>query len=218
MTRSTNSNIPAYSPPLLTYHDPYDYFFGINDDIGEWPPSDNFQATQATRTGASDSRRPFEGTLARARAQPLGLAGSAAPPGSRIHILVLGDEMAGQANPWGQIIGNQWNAAAPSRLELDSRLSNTEQKRGLQKLKKEIYKPFRRLSQKVNLYYRDTVVNANEMEKDENGKRCAVCLEDFEPSEEVMLTPCKHMFHEECIVPWVKSNGRCPVCRFAICE
>lgn len=39
-------------------------------------------------------------------------------------------------------------------------------------------------------------MNANEMENDENSKRCAVCLEDFEPRQEVMLTPCRHMFHE----------------------
>lgn len=43
-----------------------------------------------------------------------------------------------------------------------------------------------------------------------------MCLEDFEPKETVMLTPCKHMFHEECIVPWLKTKGQCPVCRFVI--
>ncbi|TKY66739.1 E3 ubiquitin-protein ligase RNF38/44 [Spatholobus suberectus] len=57
-----------------------------------------------------------------------------------------------------------------------------------------------------------------EREKDEDGKRCAICLEDFESNEEVMLTPCKHMFHEDCIVPWLTSKGQCPVCRFVICE
>lgn len=43
-----------------------------------------------------------------------------------------------------------------------------------------------------------------------------MCLEDFEPKETVMLTPCKHMFHEECIVPWLKSKGQCPLCRSVI--
>ncbi|KAJ6723552.1 ANAPHASE-PROMOTING COMPLEX SUBUNIT 11 RING-H2 FINGER PROTEIN [Salix koriyanagi] len=55
-------------------------------------------------------------------------------------------------------------------------------------------------------------------ETEDDGQRCAVCLEDFEPRESVMLTPCNHMFHEECIVPWVKSNGKCPVCRFVLCD
>ncbi|CAN1351849.1 E3 ubiquitin-protein ligase RNF126 [Linum perenne] len=33
-----------------------------------------------------------------------------------------------------------------------------------------------------------------------------------------MLTPCDHMFHEDCIVPWVKANGNCPVCRCSISD
>ncbi|KAI3795156.1 hypothetical protein L1987_37805 [Smallanthus sonchifolius] len=52
----------------------------------------------------------------------------------------------------------------------------------------------------------------------EDGKSCVVCLDDFEPREMVTLTPCNHMFHENCIVPWVKSHGQCPVCRFVISE
>ena len=74
----------------------------------------------------------------------------------------------------------------------------------------------------LSLYYREKNVNNNaitkEKEADEDGKNCAICLEEFEPRQMVMLTPCNHMFHEECIVPWVKSHGQCPVCRFAICE
>ncbi|TQE03680.1 hypothetical protein C1H46_010654 [Malus baccata] len=218
MSRSTNNtySLPTPPRPHLTYREPFDLYFGnFEDDFGEWAsgisgsPLYDFQATQVTRTGASDSRRPFEGTLAVAR--PLGLAGSAAAPGPRVHILVLGNELARQADPrTGQMVGNQWNTAAPG-LEADSRLTHNEQKKALQKLKKEIYNPLRRrISQRVNLYYRDIAVKEKEMENDENGKRCPICLDDFEPKQEVMLTPCKHMFHEECIVPWVKSNGRCP--------
>jgi E3 ubiquitin-protein ligase RNF115/126 len=50
-------------------------------------------------------------------------------------------------------------------------------------------------------------------------KDCAVCKEQFslqteDPDEQVVLTlPCKHPFHESCIVPWLKSSGTCPVCR-----
>ncbi|KAI9570321.1 hypothetical protein HD554DRAFT_399287 [Boletus coccyginus] len=51
---------------------------------------------------------------------------------------------------------------------------------------------------------------------------CAVCKESFkldpeDPDELVVVTlPCKHSFHEGCILPWLKSSGTCPVCRFAL--
>lgn len=74
--------------------------------------------------------------------------------------------------------------------------------------------------QRVSLYYRDPDFRAKSREKNnkEDGKRCAVCLDDFEAGEMVTLTPCNHMFHGDCIVPWVKSNGQCPVCRFVISD
>ncbi|KAK2665924.1 hypothetical protein Ddye_004498 [Dipteronia dyeriana] len=115
---------------------------------------------------------------------------------------------------------NLQNIQVPSQ---DSRLTPDEQRTALKKLKKEVYNPTpKKLMRGLSLYYRDNAKNiyAEKLkEKDNNdGKNCAVCLEDFEPREKVMLTPCNHMFHEECIVPWIKSNGQCPVCRFALCE
>lgn len=92
----------------------------------------------------------------------------------------------------------------------------------LTKLKKAIYNPSpKRLARNMSLYYRNNVGNdLKERVKDtkEDGMRCAICLEDFEPKEEVMLTPCNHMFHEDCIVPWLRNKGQCPVCRFVILE
>ena len=62
------------------------------------------------------------------------------------------------------------------------------------------------------------VLKEREREKEEISKQCAICLDDFEGGQEVMVTPCNHLFHEDCIMPWVTSNGQCPVCRFKICE
>jgi len=51
---------------------------------------------------------------------------------------------------------------------------------------------------------------------------CAVCKEQFkleteDPDEQIVVTlPCKHPFHEPCIIPWLKSSGTCPVCRHAL--
>jgi len=47
-------------------------------------------------------------------------------------------------------------------------------------------------------------------------KDCPVCKEDFNPSDEVMLVPCGHIFHPDCLQPWLKTNGSCPVCRFSL--
>lgn len=114
---------------------------------------------------------------------------------------------------------DQWNMQLPTQEE-DSKLTKAEQKKALGKLKKEIYNPtLKNLSKRLCLYYRDNARNnyhqkANEI--DDDGKRCAICLDDFESREEVTITPCNHMFHEDCIVPWVKSHGQCPVCRCTV--
>ncbi|KAJ1289357.1 hypothetical protein BS78_02G158100 [Paspalum vaginatum] len=52
----------------------------------------------------------------------------------------------------------------------------------------------------------------------EEEKACTICLDTFLPGEQVVVTPCNHMFHQGCITPWVKGHGNCPVCRFVLCE
>uniref|UniRef100_A0A7N0T2W1 RING-type E3 ubiquitin transferase n=1 Tax=Kalanchoe fedtschenkoi TaxID=63787 RepID=A0A7N0T2W1_KALFE len=107
----------------------------------------------------------------------------------------------------------------------DSKLSREEQKQSLQKLRRETYKPSymytqtARMVSRVGQYYQGRPVTSEyENDRGSNGDKCAICLEEFEPREEVTVTPCSHMFHDECIVPWVRSNGQCPVCRFVFYE
>lgn len=46
---------------------------------------------------------------------------------------------------------------------------------------------------------------------------CPVCLEQLLPKEKLLLLPCKHRFHIDCLTPWIKGNhGCCPVCRAEI--
>ena len=53
--------------------------------------------------------------------------------------------------------------------------------------------------------------------KDEKGNlekpTCSVCITDLELGTKSLFLPCGHIFHGECIKPWLKDNNTCPVCR-----
>lgn len=43
--------------------------------------------------------------------------------------------------------------------------------------------------------------------------QCAVCQDDFENDMEVKQMPCKHIYHSDCLLPWLELHNSCPVCR-----
>ena len=32
----------------------------------------------------------------------------------------------------------------------------------------------------------------------------------------MMDLPCKHYFHEECLMPWLNQHDSCPICRYEL--
>ncbi|XP_049410198.1 E3 ubiquitin-protein ligase RING1-like [Solanum stenotomum] len=46
--------------------------------------------------------------------------------------------------------------------------------------------------------------------------QCAVCKDGFKLDELVKQMPCKHMYHDGCILPWLEMRNSCPVCRFEL--
>ncbi|URE36125.1 E3 ubiquitin-protein ligase [Musa troglodytarum] len=45
---------------------------------------------------------------------------------------------------------------------------------------------------------------------------CSVCLEQVSVGELVRSLPCLHQFHANCIDPWLRQQGTCPVCKHRV--
>ena len=45
---------------------------------------------------------------------------------------------------------------------------------------------------------------------------CAVCKDDLEHAANCRRLPCNHLYHSDCILPWLATNNSCPVCRFEL--
>ena len=42
--------------------------------------------------------------------------------------------------------------------------------------------------------------------EEEEEEQCAVCRMEFEPEEAVVILPCKHLYHGDCIAQWLKDR------------
>ncbi len=48
---------------------------------------------------------------------------------------------------------------------------------------------------------------------------CSICFEEFDESVDVRETPCKHLYHDPCIIKWIKlkiEDPECPFCRTSL--
>ncbi|XP_042484726.1 E3 ubiquitin-protein ligase RNF12-like [Macadamia integrifolia] len=161
----------------------------------------------------------------RVRTGPNGLTGFPGQPLPPIRIFILDGETAPGVNPQLRQFVREPPPTSPT-IRGQQHIPPQEESRRIEEqlrkaqLKKHKYNPAKSKSKRWCLYYRENANNSSYSAKgrDDDDKACSVCLEDFAPGEELLITPCKHMFHEECILPWVNSNGQCPVCRFSLCD
>jgi E3 ubiquitin-protein ligase RNF115/126 len=45
---------------------------------------------------------------------------------------------------------------------------------------------------------------------------CSVCKENYKIEEEITTMPCTHVFHTDCLLPWLNLHNSCPVCRYEL--
>ena len=43
--------------------------------------------------------------------------------------------------------------------------------------------------------------------------KCIICQYEFKYSEKLIVLPCKHCFHPECITQWLENQKNCPYCK-----
>lgn len=64
------------------------------------------------------------------------------------------------------------------------------------------------------------VINSLTPQKYTNGicidDTCAICLDKMQENEDVIVLPCRHGFHQNCIGTWLNAHNVCPTCRQSV--
>ncbi|KAH7692190.1 E3 ubiquitin-protein ligase RNF115/126 protein [Dioscorea alata] len=60
----------------------------------------------------------------------------------------------------------------------------------------------------------DVLISAELLASDD--AQCAVCRDTFEIGAEAKQMPCRHIYHKDCILPWLELHNSCPVCRYEL--
>lgn len=58
--------------------------------------------------------------------------------------------------------------------------------------------------------------DANSAKVSEEDLTCTICLEQVKRGELLRTLPCLHQFHANCIDPWLRQQGTCPVCKLRV--
>lgn len=57
-------------------------------------------------------------------------------------------------------------------------------------------------------------MNIKKYEDDGKSNQCAICQENYQNDEQILILKCHHYFHKSCIAEWIgKQSNKCPLCR-----
>ena len=75
-----------------------------------------------------------------------------------------------------------------------------------------IHRQIEAINNEIYNYNYNTVKILNEIDNED----CSICLEklyDEENNKEIISLDCNHLFHKECVDPWITRNRNCPLCK-----
>jgi hypothetical protein len=49
--------------------------------------------------------------------------------------------------------------------------------------------------------------------RNDEENKCNICWDQFEQNQTLRRLPCLHLYHSDCIDPWLKRSNACPICR-----
>ena len=58
-----------------------------------------------------------------------------------------------------------------------------------------------------------------ENENSKNNESCSICIDEFKNDTDnkiILKLKCDHLFHKECLDPWLITNKSCPLCRIKL--
>ena len=67
------------------------------------------------------------------------------------------------------------------------------------------------LNESINIDSLNTLIVCDELPEN----NCSICLEEFKNEDILKKLTCDHIFHKDCLQPWINNNNNktCPLCR-----
>ncbi|XP_043713874.1 E3 ubiquitin-protein ligase BIG BROTHER-like [Telopea speciosissima] len=50
------------------------------------------------------------------------------------------------------------------------------------------------------------------MKREDVVDRCVICQDEYEDGESLVMLPCEHPYHSDCISKWLQIKKVCPIC------
>mgnify|MGYP001166723081 CR=1 FL=1 len=76
-------------------------------------------------------------------------------------------------------------------------------------IKNNVYNRRRRTFNRINIDSLNTIILCEQL----SDNICSVCLDEFKDGDTIKKLNCNHIFHKDCLEPWLNNNRNCPLCR-----